>query len=266
MSSARDVFDLSGRTALVTGATGHLGSEIAHALVKRGADVLVNGRNAQRVAAMVETLRSKGGKAQPAVFDVCNENAVADYFRGLTVSKLHILVNCAYGGKGGTVATSSSSAFSESYATAVGACQIVFSAALPRLRLAVAEDGDASVVNIASMYGVVSPRLSNYASAEVSNPPFYGAAKAALIQWSKYAACEFGPEGIRVNALSPGPFPSPQAQRDYPDMVNKLEQASPLRRTGRPEEIRTAILFLCSPASTYVTGSNVMVDGGWTSW
>ena len=103
-----------------------------------------------------------------------------------------------------------------------------------------------------------------YATEEGRNPPFYGAAKAALLQLSRYAAAELGAEGIRVNSLTPGPFPAEAAQRNV-EFVDSLREHTMTATIGTPDDIRTALLFLASPHSRFVTGSNVIVDGGWTA-
>src|SRR5258707_3109708 len=90
-----------------------------------------------------------------------------------------------------------------------------------------------------------------------TNPPFYGAAKAALLQWTRYAACEFGPEGIRVNSISPGPFPSESVQKSNPAFIDRLSNKVPMGRIGRADEIRGPTLFLASSASSFVNGANI---------
>ena len=123
-----------------------------------------------------------------------------------------------------------------------------------------------SIVNVSSMYGMVSPQPSLYAEHErFHNPPGYGAAKAGLLQFTRYAATHLAAKGIRVNALSPGAFPSPQVQRSE-GFVRALEQRVPLGRIGQPEELGGAVVFLLSDASSYMTGHNLVVDGGWTTW
>ncbi len=116
------------------------------------------------------------------------------------------------------------------------------------------------------MYAMVSPDLGVYDSGNVANPPFYGAAKGALLQWTRYAACEFGKEGIRVNSISPGPFPSDAVQEKDPDFIMRLAKKVPMGRIGLAKEIKGPTLFLASSASSYVNGSNLVVDGGWTCW
>ena len=122
------------------------------------------------------------------------------------------------------------------------------------------------MVNIASMYGSVSPDPAIYGDSGANNPPSYGAAKAGLIQFTRYAACHFAAERIRVNCISPGPFPAQRYFDQDPEFRRRLENKIPMRRTGDPQEIRGPLLFLASDASSYVTGINLPVDGGWTAW
>lgn len=259
--------NLRGRTALITGATGHLGTAMAWALAEAGAEVLVNARKTANAESLVGEMREAGLSAQSAVFDVLNDDAVDaavnHYFRD---RPLNILVNNAYAGGGGTIEHASASAYGESYDVAVVSAHRLLRATLPALRRAVSQDGHASVINIASMYGLVSPVARLYDSVNTANPPFYGAAKAALIQWTRYAACEFGSQGIRVNSISPGPFPSCAVREDNPEFVSRLAQCVPLGRVGLAGEIAGPVLFLASSASSYVNGANLVVDGGWTAW
>jgi len=259
-------FSLAGKTALLTGATGHLGEQMAMALGAAGASVLVNSRSQQRVDALVQRLRDQGFTASALVFDVVDPQQVSEALVSLHSKPVHILINNAYAGGGGTIEVAEALDYQASYDMAVTSAHRLLKACLPNLREAVRLDGDASVINIASMYGMVSPDLRLYDAPAGSNPPFYGAAKAALIQWSRYAACEFGDEAIRVNSLSPGPFPSPGVQETKPDFVKTLVSRVPLGRVGQAQELQGPLLFLASSASSFVTGSNLVVDGGWTTW
>src|SRR5690606_4537389 len=123
------------------------------------------------------------------------------------------------------------------YDVSVVAAHNLIQAALPLLREAVKNSSDASIVNISSMYGVVSPDIRVYKNKLHANPPFYGTAKAALLQLTKYAACEFGPEGIRVNCLSPGPFPNIDVQENQADFIADLSNKVPMSRIGQAHEI-----------------------------
>lgn len=259
-------FSLDGRCALVTGATGHLGREMCRALADAGAHVLVNGRRSASVANLVQELRERGGSADPMVFDVVDAESMRQALASRISQPLHVLVNNAYAGGAGALSTAQSQDYRDSFEVSLVAVDALLRAVLPAMRLAVKRDGDASVVNIASMYGMVSPDPRIYAGPASCNPPFYGAAKAALLQWTRYAACELGAEGIRVNAVSPGPFPSEDVQIANPDFVAKLAAKVPLARIGSAQEIGGPLLFLASPASSFVNGANLVVDGGWTAW
>lgn len=266
MSNVHASFSLVGKTALITGATGYLGEWMAMALASAGAHVLINSRSHQRAALLVERIKEKGYAAEPLVFDVTDPKQVAERMEELKAQPLHILINNAYAGGGGTVETTEAAQYRDSYDMTVSSAHRILQASLPRLREAVQQDGDASVINIASMYGMVSPDSRLYGSPSSTNPPFYGAAKAALIQWSRYAACEFGKEGIRVNSISPGPFPAESVGEANPVFVENLATRVPLARVGHAQELQGPILFLASSASSFVTGSNLVVDGGWTAW
>jgi gluconate 5-dehydrogenase len=121
------------------------------------------------------------------------------------------------------------------------------------------------IINISSMYGIVSPDSRIYGDSGYNNPPDYGAGKAAIIQFTRYSACHLACDGIRVNTISPGPFPGAEVQQNKTFMSN-LENRVPLGRIGRPDDLKGAVVFLASNASSYVTGQNIVVDGGWTVW
>ena len=244
MVCADSLFSLKGKTTLLTGATGHLGQSIAFGLADAGAHVIVNGRNSRSTADLAERLINSGYSAEGLDFDVTDQKEIENRLAAVSMKPLHILVNNAYSGESGSIQTAESGQYRSSYEVSVIAAHNLFRTMLPALRLAVDQDGDASVINIASMYGLVSPDQRIYDSQKHSNPPFYGVAKAALIQWTRYAACEFGREGIRVNCISPGPFPTKSIQEDEPVFVSKLSSKVPMNRFGKPNELVGPVLFL----------------------
>ena len=129
-----------------------------------------------------------------------------------------------------------------------------------------AEQGRGSMVLFSSMYGSVSPDPSVYAAPMNPNPVEYGVGKAGVQQLARYLAVHWGRQGVRCNSISPGPFPNPSIQVQQPDFVQRLAQKVPLGRVGQAEEIAGAVTFLLSDASSFITGQNLAVDGGWTSW
>jgi NAD(P)-dependent dehydrogenase (short-subunit alcohol dehydrogenase family) len=183
-----------------------------------------------------------------------------------SLTRLDILVNNAIGMTGKPFEALQPDDFEITYRSGVVAPFELVRAALPALRRAVSETGDASVVNIASMYAAVSPDRRLYAEPAQQSPFHYGPAKAALLQLTRHLAAELGAEHIRVNALVPGPFPRPSVAEKAPQFAARLADRTMLGRTGRAEEIAGPLLFLASPAASYVTGSALAVDGGWTAW
>ena len=123
-----------------------------------------------------------------------------------------------------------------------------------------------SIINISSMYGKVSPDPSIYDKNNHMNPLLYGSFKAALIQSSKYLSSIFGPSDIRVNSVSYGPFPSENVKNNNPDFITELTKRTHLKRIGNSKESVGVIKFLLSDESSYITGTDIAVDGGWTAW
>jgi NAD(P)-dependent dehydrogenase (short-subunit alcohol dehydrogenase family) len=181
--------------------------------------------------------------------------------------RLDILVNNASAGRPGTLETASTADFEESYRVNVIAAFALLQAATPLLKAAAQRNaGGSSVINIASMYGSVSPDPAIYGSSGANNPPYYGAAKAGMIQLTRYAACHLAADKIRVNCISPGAFPAEQYLQRDPAFRERLNSKNPMHRVGEPSELQGPLLFLASDASSYVTGINLAVDGGWTAW
>lgn len=258
-----DLFDLSGAVAVVSGASGWLGTEIVDVLATSGCAVVAVGRT----KATLEAAFGAGPFRERIHIRTCDVTSaswpslLADVAR--EHGRLDVLVNNAHVGRGGSMRTSTSQQFDEAFDLAVKATWRGIEAARPGFAASVASGGSPSVINVGSMYGLVAPDLSVYESEAVRNPPFYGAAKAALVQLSRYAATELGPEGVRVNVISPGPFPQRPDSMD-PEFVSALARRTVLGRVGRPDDLRTAVLFLASQHSSFVTGANIVVDGGWT--
>ena len=266
MNIKKSIFDLSEKSVLVTGATGYLGKHMCKALGAAGAKVLVNSRQSRIAESFCQELNDEGIKCVAAVFDVSNAAEVEDYFSSYNDVPLHGVVNNAYNGVSGSIETGTDEDYSNSYSNSVIASQRIIRLALPALRQAYKESGDASVINISSMYASVSPKIENYTKKHLANPPFYGAAKAGLEQLTRYAACELGSEGIRFNSIAPGPFPSEAVQTNEPNFIKILAHQVPLKRIGNPNEIGGPVVFLISSSASYITGTCLHVDGGWTAW
>jgi NAD(P)-dependent dehydrogenase (short-subunit alcohol dehydrogenase family) len=259
-----DLFRLDGAVAFVSGAAGHLGQPMSRALAEAGAHVILNGRQEARLKDFAAELRRDGLACEYAAFDMCDFQAVRGFFSGR--ERLDVLVNNAFSMTPRAFAKLEPGDFEQTFTSGVTAAFEAARAALPALRNAAAAAGEARIVNIASMYGAVSPDKRIYAKPEQASPFHYGPAKAALLQLTRHLAAELAPEKIRVNALVPGPFPKPSITTDDPAFADRLAAKTMLGRLGQAEEIAGPLLFLASRASSFVTGASLAVDGGWTAW
>jgi len=260
---------LDGRRILVTGATGHLGAAISRAIAAAGGVVVLAGRTPATLDALAHSLRAAGGRCETLPFDVGSADACRAAIATLQCSDAGLagIVNCAYGGGAATMETATDADFDLAYRQNLSGPFALAQAAVPMLRRAAAEcAGGASIVNVASMYGHVSPDPRIYLDSGKNNPPFYGPAKAALLQLTRYLAAHLGPDGIRVNSISPGPFPPPSIAKTDAGFHARLCDKTPLGRIGAAHEVAGPVLFLLSAAASYVTGADLAVDGGWTSW
>ena len=127
-------------------------------------------------------------------------------------------------------------------------------------------DAPGSIINIASMYGVVASYPDAYIDLPINSPPVYHGLKGGLIHLTRHLAAYWAQYGVRVNAISPGPFPAPRVTNALPEFISRLEKRTPMGRMGQPEELKGLVVLLASDAGTYITGQNILVDGGWTAW
>lgn len=261
-------FDLTGRRAIVTGGAGHLGTALSNGLAAAGAHVHLIGRNAAKLDATAAAITARGQSAEFTVLDLTDITAVQAFTAECATrgDAIDILVNNAYAGPTGTLQSSTAADYAGSFHIAVTVAAELVRGLEPCLKAAVAARGDASVINIASMYGHVSPDPAIYGTSAQNSPPHYGAAKGALLQYTRYAAVHLAPQRIRVNAISPGPFPPLRFRAEKPDFYKHLISKVPMRRIGTPPDMIGPLVFLASGHAQYVTGTNICVDGGWTAW
>ncbi len=268
MRKLTDLMDLSGRVALVTGGSGHLGGAMCDALAEFGANIAVLDLDGdgcrQKAAYLTECF---GIKTKAINTDLRNVDDVKEVPSsiGSVFGQLDILVNAA-GFVGVPGLKGWSTPFEEQSTDIWNVAQdvnllapfVLTQACTPLLRLS----SCASVVNVASIYGMVGPDLGLYGGAGVvPNPAAYAASKGGLLQLTRWLATTLAPD-IRVNAITPGGILRGQPQ----DFIDRYEIRTPLGRLGREEDVKGAAVFLASDMSSYVTGHNLVVDGGWTAW
>jgi NAD(P)-dependent dehydrogenase (short-subunit alcohol dehydrogenase family) len=235
---------------------------MARALAEAGAHVIVNGRDAAALEHFAAGLAAEGLSVEAAAFDAHDVAAIRDFFGRR--ERLDVLVNNIGFMQAKSFLDLAPADFAATYGATVTTAFETVRASLAALKAAAAAGGDASVINVSSLYGRVAPDGRLYDRREQQSPFHYGPAKAGLEQLTRHLAAELGPEKIRVNALVPGAFPRPGKMP--PGLEDRLAARTMLARIGAPREIAGPLLFLAAPASTYVTGASLIVDGGWTAW
>lgn len=263
MTSIYELFSLKGRTALITGGAGYLGSEISDTLAELGANVVIASRNKEKILQKCNQVENNYQVSTRAIeVDLMDKDSIINCFKEIETlyDGIDILVNNAWSGKKNTFETITDEDWEYDIGISLSSVYQCIKTALPGL---IRRKG--VILNISSMYGHIAPDYRLYQGNNYTNPPSYGAAKAGIIQFTKYLASFLSPYGIRVNCLSPGPFPHESVQKDE-EFIKKLIERNPLNRIGQPHEIKGAVALLCSDASSYMTGQNICVDGGWAIW
>ena len=266
-------FNLEGKVAIVTGALGLLGREHCSALAAAGARVVVTDLSAEGCAELAESLIASS--KQPALgiaTDVTREDAVealAERVLG-AFGQVDILVNNAAIDDKYSADAADESRFErysvERFRRMLDVNVVGTFLCSQRLGRRMAARGSGSIINVASTYGVVAPQQAPYQRPDGSQSffksPAYPTSKGAVLQFTRFLAAYWGAAGVRVNALSPGGV----AQDPDPHFRAEYEARTPLGRMAKPSDYRGALLFLASAASAYMTGANLIVDGGWTTW
>jgi len=261
----KKLMDMTGKVCIVVGGTGYLCSENAKILKDFGATVVVADirEREDRWEKKAEDL----GYDKYIYCDIKSSESVSACFKEVfdTYGRIDVLVNGALWGtahgKNSWTENMPDDVFCENI---VGATSPVFRGiheVIPYMQ----KSGGGSIINYCSMYGLVSPDLRVYGDSHQRQPITYGAGKAAVDQMTRYAACDLAKYNIRVNSVTPGPFPNPNNQGDVA-LIPQLANKTMLGRIGQSYEMAGAVLLLASDASTFMTGTNIVVDGGWTAW
>jgi NAD(P)-dependent dehydrogenase (short-subunit alcohol dehydrogenase family) len=260
------LFSLKGKVALVIGGAGLLGKEITTAFAELGANLIIASRDLEKNQVFASILRNKFSEIEVSALqvDITDEKSVERLIEFINLQfpeGLDILVNSGWSGKKNTFDSISMDDWNNDLDVCLTGVFRVIKRATPLL---IKKRGN--ILNIASMYGHVAPDYRLYDSEKYANPPSYGAAKAGIIQLTKYLASFLSPHGIRVNCISPGPFPFLETQIENPHFMQRLAEKNPLNRLGLPFEIKGAASLLCTSAGSFMTGQNICVDGGWSVW
>jgi len=246
MSAERADLDPHPITALVTGATSGIGRAAAEELGRRGAEIVVHGRDGDRGSAVADTITAEGGKARFVAADLSDPAQVDHLIE--QAGPVDVLVNNAGFSWFGPTADLDVATFDRLFAANVRAAYFLVAALAPKM----AARGSGSIISLGSMAGQIG----------LAGGAAYGATKATLAAMTRSWAAEFSPSGVRVNAVAPGPVLTSGAT---PDRIEALGATTLLARAAQPGEIAGIIAFLASPKASYITGAVLAVDGGRTA-
>jgi NAD(P)-dependent dehydrogenase (short-subunit alcohol dehydrogenase family) len=241
--------ELSGASALVTGGNSGIGRATVVALAGLGAQVALQGRNAARGEQVVEQVRQDGGTAVFLPSDLRDEDDARALAREAkkSVGQIDILVNNAGIYPAAPTAKTTEELFDEVIALNVKAPYFLVAELAPEM----AKRGHGAIINVSTMAAEIG----------IAGMALYGASKAAVVLLTKAWAAEFGPHGVRVNTVSPGPIRT-EGTASSPEVVARLAAAAPAGRPGTPEEVAAAIVFLATDRAGYIQGASLPVDGG----
>ena len=253
--SVSDLLDLRGKVALVTGASGGIGRGVATRLSEAGAAVAVHYRSGRKDAeALASALRDKGRKSLSVQAELTDPRLVETALRAITeeLGAVDILVNNAARQTHAGFEEMSLDEWRAMMATNLEAVFIVTRAVVAGM---IARGSGGAIVNVASIEGLQPAPTHGH----------YAVSKAGLIMFTRAAALQYGKHGVRVNTVSPGLIRRDGIEQAWPEGVARWMKAAPLGRMGEDEDVADAVLFLASEASRWITGANLVVDGGVTS-
>jgi len=259
----KNLFSLEGKNVIITGGYGHLGRAIVVGLVSYDARVFVLGRNKTKFESAFNSEFLNSGKLE---FVECDIEYSEQIYKSISYvinnyNKIDVLINNAMYLKGQNPEEITDKEWEYSIDGCLNSVYRCIREVIPYMK----KQNSGKIINMSSMYGMVAPDLKIYNNyPQYLNPPHYGAAKAGIIQLTKYYASYLGKFNIKVNTITPGPFPSLAVQKQK-GFIEELNNKTLLNRIGVPEDLQGAFIFLASDSSNYITGQNIIIDGGWTA-
>lgn len=265
MNSYQKLFSLENKVAIVTGAYGHLGTAISNALAAFGAKVILIGRDEQKLKDFVKENKEFKDKFEYFVCDVTHEDEFKEIVKKAVArhGAIDILVNAAYGKQNEPFEKLTKSEWNkaiEHTLTHYFTCTQAVSPVMLKAQKGV-------IINIASIYSFLGTDHRIFLDLGNNPPLHYAVSKGGVLQMTRYLATLWADNGIRVNAISPGYFPKKKPGiPERPDYINEIIKRTPMKRIGQPDDLAGTVVFLASDASSFVTGQNLIVDGGWSVW
>lgn len=267
MKTMKELMSLEGRTALITGGAGHIGQKFAQALAELGAEIILIDIDEQKNKLAIKNLKKYGfTNVESHICDLSKKQSILDTCDTIKrdYNKIDILVNnAAYVGTS-DIKGWAAPFYDQSTDCWADALQINLTAAFEfchELENLLSQSGKGSIINISSIYGLCGPDMSLYAGTNMGNPAAYAASKGGMIQLTRWLSTSLAPK-IRVNTISPGGVERGQ----NPSFIEAYKARTPMGRMATEDDMKGAIVYLASDMSSYVTGQNICVDGGWTAW
>ena len=264
--TTKELFDLNGKIAIVTGGRGLYGSSISEGLCEAGATVIIASRNGAKCDEYAQTLRDKGYKAEGMSLDLSDDASIKQLAADVWAKygRIDILINNAVDRRNMTsLADATRQKLQDSASTNLNG-QILLSQAVIEYMI---QQNEGSIVNISSMRGLDCPHFPLYPEGWGDQPVNYTTEKWAMVGLTKYMAGRYGKHHIRVNCIAPGGF-NPGLSDDpiKKDFVKNYIDNCPLGCWANEDDIKGPVVFLASKAANYVTGATLVMDGGWTIW
>ena len=263
--SILDMFSLQGRVAIVTGGYGLYGQHISRALAEAGATTVIASRNDEKCRAYAEKLEKDGCKAVGMALDLSCEDSINQTIDEINkrFGRIDILINNA-------VLRDGIADLDDCTQEGWEKAQKVNSTGLMLITKRVVgymkEQQSGNIINISSIQGVRGPRFVVYEGTDMSSGINYTYDKWGMIGFTKWIANKYGKYNIRCNVISPGGYLAGGEHPDKASFFESYKKLTPLGRFADDDDIKGPVVFLASDASAYITGENIMLDGGWTSW
>lgn len=261
MRSYLEKFSLKGKIAFVSGGAGLLGSEVSCALSSAGARVVILDINADKAEEVKKRIVDAGFNSEYECFDIADtkniENTINALFK--KYKGADIWVNAAYP-KTKDWGASLEEVKIDSWRKNIDMHLSGYYFSAQKIAERMKKQKSGSIINFASIYGIVGPDFSLYKDTNMTMPPAYSAIKGAVVNFTKHLASYYGKHNIRVNSISPGGVRDAQPE----EFVTRYSEKTPLGRMADKNDITGAVIYLASDASSYVTGHNLVVDGGWS--
>jgi len=254
----KELFSCKGKTAMVTGGAGLIGRGIVKALHEFGAEVYIADIDKNKADELIKDVAVKF-----VYLDITSDDSIQKALAEVIKNsgKIDILVNCAYPRTkdwGMKFENISFNSWKTNVDNHLGGYFLCCQKTAEQMKA----KGGGAIINLSSIYGVVAPDFSIYEGTEMTMPAAYSAIKGGIISLTRYIATYYGGYNVRANSISPGGIFDNQPE----SFVERYTKKTPLKRMGAPDDVIGAVIFLASDASSYITGQNILIDGGWTAW